>query len=73
MASGGHRVSVLSGRGDGRFDVTWTDAGGESTVDLAIAVAQQLDLRKNLTVATWLHSDAFLANRLGEASVNGER
>ena len=37
MVSGGQSVFVLTGRGDGRFDVTWSGAVGENPVDLAIA------------------------------------
>ena len=28
---------MLTGRGDGRFDVSWSGAAGENPVDLAIA------------------------------------
>ncbi len=37
VASGGQSVFVLTGRGDGRFDVTWSGAAGENPVDLAVA------------------------------------
>ena len=37
MVSGGQSVFVLTGQGDGRFEVTWSGAGGENPVDLAIA------------------------------------
>lgn len=37
VVSGGQSVFVLTGRGDGRFDVTWSGAAGENPVDLAIA------------------------------------
>lgn len=37
MVSGGQRVFVLTGHGDGRFDVTWSGATGENPVGLAIA------------------------------------
>ena len=37
VVSGGQSVFVLTGRGDGRFDVTWSGAVGENPVDLAIA------------------------------------
>ena len=37
VVSGGQSVFVLTGQGDGRFDVTWSGAAGENPVDLAIA------------------------------------
>ena len=37
VVSGGQSVFVLTGRGDGRFEVTWSGAAGENPVDLAIA------------------------------------
>ncbi len=37
MVSGGQSVFVLTGQGDGRFEVTWSGAAGENPVDLAIA------------------------------------
>ena len=37
VVSAGQSVFVLTGRGDGRFDVTWSGAAGENPVDLAIA------------------------------------
>ena len=37
VVSGGLSVFVLTGRGDGRFEVTWSGAAGENPVDLAIA------------------------------------
>ena len=37
MVSGGQSVFVLTGQGDGRFDVTWSGAAGENPVHLAIA------------------------------------
>ena len=37
MISGGQSVFVLTGQGDGRFEVTWSGAAGENPVDLAIA------------------------------------
>ena len=37
VVSGGQRVFVLTGQGDGRFDVTWSGAAGENPMDLAIA------------------------------------
>ena len=37
VVAGGQSVLVLTGQGDGRFDVTWSGAAGENPVDLAIA------------------------------------
>lgn len=37
VVSGGQRVFVLTGRGDGRFDPSWSGAAGENPSDLAIA------------------------------------
>lgn len=37
VVSGGQHVFVLTGRGDGRFDVSWSGVAGENPVDLAIA------------------------------------
>ena len=37
VVSGGPSVFVLTGRGDGGFEVTWSGAAGENPVDLAIA------------------------------------
>ena len=37
VVSGGQSVFVLTGQGDGRFEVTWSGAAGENPVDLAIA------------------------------------
>ena len=37
VVSGGQSAFVLTGQGDGRFDVTWSGAAGENPVDLAIA------------------------------------
>lgn len=37
MVSGGQSVFVLTGQGDGRFEVTWSGAADENPVDLAIA------------------------------------
>ena len=37
VVSGGRSVFVLTGQGDGRFEVTWSGAAGENPVDLAIA------------------------------------
>ena len=37
VVSGGQGVFVLTGRGDGRFDLSWSGAAGENPSDLAIA------------------------------------
>jgi len=37
VVSGGQSVFVLTGRDNGRFEVTWSGAAGENPVDLAVA------------------------------------
>ena len=44
VVSGGQSVFVLSGRGDGRFDVTWSGATGENPVDLAMRISTRMSL-----------------------------
>ena len=61
---------MLTGRGDGRFDVSWSGAAGENPVDLAIADLDE-DGLADLAVAN--HETDYVTLLLGTAGGGFER
>ena len=70
VVSGGRRVFVLTGRGDGRFDVSWSGAAGENPVDLAIA---DLDTDGLADLAIANHETDYVTLLFGVAGGGFER
>ena len=70
VVSGGQRVFVLTGQVDGRFEVTWSGAGGENPVDLAIADLDE-DGLADLAVAN--HETDYVTLLFGIAGGGFER
>ena len=70
VVSGGGSVFVLTGRGDGRFDVSWSSEAGENPVDLAIA---DLDADGLADLAVANHETDYVTLFFGVAGGGFER
>ena len=70
VVSGGGSIFVLTGRGDGRFDVSWSSAAGENPVDLAIA---DLDSDGLADLAVANHETNYVTLFFGVAGERFER